>query len=744
MHRVLLTVTLSLLVASPGLATAEDLSELPFPVLNVVPPLIDGDDPRSTIEHPADRLPIVVPPFEEHVRGTVPDTVATMAIDAVSLQKDTLVLGVGGKTLTFDTATWAAPATADAVADGLLAPRVAMRLSVDARTRLAAHRATLQALPGLRIVDSVEDAEYVWLATNRGLYCLARNELELHPSYGVGGPLASDVTALAIDSRGALWTGSPVGLGVRDADGTWRAIRGKDGLPVEDVTALRVDGNDRLWIGTSHGLIHYRPYESGRQWFYREGRRYLPDNNIRDLSISADGKTIYTATNGGLGLLDTITTTLLERAETIEQTLNKRHRRMGLVASATLRDEKDPDSWEIRDNDNDGLWTAYHVVAMSLAYATTGDPAAKASAREGMHALYMLQDASGTPGLVARSVLPKDLALAWGKDQKKEKEKAPQWRLTPDETHYWKSDTSSDEIDGHYFAFYAYWEHIAQHDPEERETCIQHIRTMTDYIVDNGYILLDWDGEGTRWGFWVPDMLNNDPIHYLENGLNSLQMLSFLKTTYHITGDETYQQHYMKLITEHHYLANILLEKKVFPDSNNHSDNQLAYVAWYPILQIEQDPQIRSVLQKAVRRHYKTIDRDRSSFFYYVTATIDPDYVDLESAALNLRRIPTDRRLWAQLNSHRADVVFDPRLDRFDKPQLMSALPVDERQFDRWNANVYLPDSSRSDTTASAGADYLLPYWMGRFHGFIAEAPVAEESPAPAAPETPAVTPTEE
>ncbi len=719
----LFSLALGLVVSIAGGASAENLADLPFPVWNVTPPLISKDDPRTTIEHPENRLPIVVAPFEEHVRKPVPDTIPAEPIDAIALQKGTMSLSVMGKTLTVDTTTWSLPAIADAIPDSLLAPKVAMHLSVDARTRLATHHEALQKQPGLRVVDSAEDSEYVWLATNWGLYCLTRNELIRHPNYGVGGPLATEVTAVAIDSRGALWTGSPMGIGVRDADGTWRAIRGRDGLPVEDITAIKVDSNDRLWIGTRHGLIHYRPYDTGRQWYYREGLRYIPNNVVNDIAIGNDGKSIYTATNLGLGQLDIVTTTLEERANTIEALLNKRHRRLGLVVAADLKDPKDPDSLDLPDNDNDGLWTAYHVVAMSLAYGETSDPAFKASAMEGMHALYMLQNASGIPGLVARSVLPLEEAIARGKD------KDEQWRLTPDGTSYWKSDTSSDEIDGHYFAFYAYWEHIAKDDPAEREKCINQIRTLSDYIVDNGYVLLDWDGERTRWGFWAPELLNNNPLHYLESGVNSLQILSFLKTTYYITGNEKYQEHYMKLITEHHYLSNVLLEKKVHPDSNNHSDNQLAYVAWYPLLQLEHDPDIRDTLHKAVRRHYKAINRDRSSFFYFITATIDADYVDLESAAVNLKNIPTDRRQWTQLNSHRADVVFDPRVDRFGKAQLITVLPADERQFDRWNGNVYLADGNRSDNRVDAGADYLLPYWMGRYHGFIAEAPAVQTAP---------------
>lgn len=705
---VLITFTLSV-------RAEEDLSKLPFPLYNVVPPLLDTDDPKLKIKRPEDRLPIVVPPFEEDVRRWLPDTVPVEPVQSVRLL-DGAVVTAGSLVSTYEPGSWALTSAAAVKRDALFHPRTDKKLSEAGWALVQSSRDAISAASVSQIQDFAETAEGIWVAATNGLFMVAADSLARHESYGINGPLATNVTALALDSKGALWTGSPLGIAVRNADGTWRAIRGRDGLPVESITAIAVDHSDRLWIGTTDGLIHYRPYEEGRQWFYREGERYLPNNHINDIAITPDGKTIYTATEGGLGQLDITETTLLARAEAIETLINQRHRRFGMVASCVLDDAVNPTNHEIGDNDNDGLWTSYHVAAMSLAYGATGDPAMKASAKESMEAIYMLQNASGTPGLVARSVVPLEKAIAIGKD------KDPQWRLTPDGQFYWKSDTSSDEIDGHYFAFFTYWEHIAKNDPVERERCIAQVRALTDYIVDNGYQLLDWDGERTRWGFWSPELLNNHPRHFLESGLNSLQMLSFLKTTYYITGDEKYQERYMNLITEHHYLANVLLEKKVFPDSNNHSDNQLGYVAWYPILQIEQDPNIRLQLHKAVRRHYKTINRDRSSFFYYVSATIDPDYVDLESAALNLQGIPTDRRQWRQRNSQRADLIFDPRADRFGKKQLMTVLPEDERAFDRWNGNPYLPDDGSSGAHEDAGADFLLPYWMGRYHGFIAEA----------------------
>ena len=560
------------------------------------------------------------------------------------------------------------------------------------------------------VIDGV-----TWWGKEEGLDSqTAGGERVRHERYGIDGPLTSHIRAVAADSKGRLWVGTPLGLSLRSRDGQWSHIRGRDGLPVEDVTALAIDSRDWVWIGTTRGAIQYRPDAEGRKWFYRAGERYLTHDHV--LRINIAGKRVWFTTTTGPGnvymsAIDEVTTTLLEKAQSIENRINERHRRFGLVAGCVLDNPHGPASTMIADNDNDGLWTGYHVAAMSLAYGATGDAAAKASAIESMHALYLLQNVSGTPGLVARSVVPVEEGV------KKDK----QWRPAPDGKFYWKSDTSSDEIDGHYLAFYTYWEHIARHDDAERELCIKQVRALTDYIVDNNYQLIDWTGKRTRWGFWNPENLNDNPIHYVENGLNSLEILSFLDTAWYITGDKKYRDHFEHLVTEHGYLNNVLLEKKVFPDENNHSDDQLGYVAWYPILQVEKDPNVRGALRRAVRRHYKIVKPEKPSFYAFVTATIDPDYVDLQAAVENLKEIPEDRRDWRMDNSRRDDVVFNPTVDRFGESQLMTVLPADERQIAKWNRNPYLPAEGGDGRGEDDGAAYLLPYWMGRFHGFIAE-----------------------
>jgi len=688
-----------------GAASAQEAERVDgeIPLSNVLPSLEEGYEYSRPDDLPQE-LPIVVPPFEEHVRVdvAVPDGVT---FEAIAFHEGALhaLADDGVVYWRNDSGNWSRSGAAPD----------STRLDVQPAARLHHHvtgaLSTWRASGGrpltVRAVAGSDNDQ--WAATSNGL---------IQRGGAIPGPVQElpvrGVRDVLVDNEGKVWVATSQGLFVKGANGDWTNIRGEDGLPVEDTTCLAVNNDGRLWIGTSRGAIQYRPSADDRQWFYRAGPRYVTGDMVTDIAVAPGGDIVFVLTTEGLGAIEAKTTTLLEKARIIEERLNARHRRLGLVGETEFASVDNTDDFRVLDDANDGLWTGYHVAAMSLCYAATGDEAAKESARTSMEAMYMLQEATGVPGLPARSVVPVDAEEKEGND----------WRIGPDGDTQWRGDTSSDEIDGHYLAFYTFWEHIAKDDPELRDRHIKQVREMTDYIVDNGFVLLDVDGERTRWGFWSPELLNDDPENYVENGLNSLQILSFLRTAYHITGDEKYKEHYDDLIVNHGYLDNVLLEKKVFPDELNHSDDQLAYVAWYPLLQLAEDPRVRNALQRAVRRHYTVELPERASFFFFVTATIDEDYVDLEAAVDNLRRIPTDRRNWRMENSHRDDVVFAQRVDRFGKRQLSHVLPVDERHFDRWNANPYIPDEGGDGTREDDGAPYLLPYWMGRYHGFIAEA----------------------
>jgi hypothetical protein len=231
---------------------------------------------------------------------------------------------------------------------------------------------------------------------------------------------------------------------------------------------------------------------------------------------------------------------------------------------------------------------------------------------------------------------------------------------------------------------------------------------------------LDWNGKRTQWGWYDPDRINNQPIHYIESALYSLMILSHLDVAAYVSGDEKYVDDIRDLIEKHGYLSNLLLEKKLFPDELNHSDDQLSAVAYYPFLQLARDPIVRDTLHRACRRHAYIELPERNSFFAFTYATVDPEDADVAGGIRTLREMPLDRRDWGMTNSQRADVVLRHNPNRGGKPVLMEALPADERHFERWNQDPYEPDTKGTGRNEGSGEHYLLCYWMGRFHGLIA------------------------
>ena len=90
-------------------------------------------------------------------------------------------------------------------------------------------------------------------------------------------------------------------------------------------------------------------------------------------------------------------------------------------------------------------------------------------------------------------------------------ETARAWfRSKVDPTLWCKGDTSSDELDGHYFAWYLYHDLVA--DDAEKKEIAAVVRRVTDHIMANNLTLVDHTGRKTRWGIWAPELINRNPV----------------------------------------------------------------------------------------------------------------------------------------------------------------------------------------------------------------------------------------
>jgi hypothetical protein len=91
---------------------------------------------------------------------------------------------------------------------------------------------------------------------------------------------------------------------------------------------------------------------------------------------------------------------------------------------------------------------------------------------------------------------------------------------------------------------------------------------------------------------------------------------------------------------------------------------------------------------------------------------------------------PLDRLNWPLRNSHRLDVVFlspvrSSDLESLDAPRRRGnrvngkVLPVENRHFNHWNTDPWELDYGGNGGELAAGTVFLLPYYMGLYHGFI-------------------------
>jgi hypothetical protein len=564
-----------------------------------------------------------------------------------------------------------------------------------------------------------------------------------------------DVRGVAFDSKDRLWFSSAQGAGCEDAE--WRLYTGADGLPYNDFTTLAAGENGTVWFGTKMGAIRY----DGKDWEYRQGRRWLPDDDVRSIAVNGNGDAWF-ATAAGVGAIERRPMTLAEKAKFFEDEIDKRHRRTpyGYISYVYLKRRGDLSEWEARDSDNDGLWTAMYGAGECFAYAAGKDPLAKQRAKAAFEALRFLRVVTqgGThpapKGFVARAILPTsgpdpNLHDSPARDEKKRathdnlwKVITPRWPVSADGQWYWKSDTSSDELDGHFFFYALYYDLVADTE-EERSRVREHVAAVAEHLLDHNFQMVDHDGQPTRWAIFNPENLNHNFAWLGGRGTNSLSILTYMKVAGHITGDPRFSAAARWLIQQHAYAANILIPKAdTGPGSGNQSDDEMIFMNYYNLIRYETDPILRQTYALALYRQWQWERQELNPFFDFIyaascsgqksesafgTEDLSPrDNGWLEESVDTLKRFPFDRINWCLINSHRLDIIRLP--DYIESDRKLGAagyrvngnvLPIDERWVGHWNHDPWELDEGGGGGEVTDAEAFLLPYYMGLYHQYI-------------------------
>jgi hypothetical protein len=495
-------------------------------------------------------------------------------------------------------------------------------------------------------------------------------------------------------------------------------LRGSDGLPFEDTTCLAEGFDGDLWIGTSRGAIR----KTDEEYHYFGAQHWLPGDYVRDIAVNE--RTVYIATDGGLGIIRYAPYTLAQKAAFFEHELDQSgFKRLGFVHKLYWSGEQD--GWLSEISDNDGGHTAHYLAAMTFKYAATGDEKARAEALEAFKAMVWLDDITPKPGFIARSIWA--VKADRGERSRHGSGGLPaKWYPTEDGLWVWKGDTSSDEVNAHFYSVSLFHD-LAAKGPE-KERAAKHIANITSHIIDHGWVLRDMDGKPTRWGRWDPEYLLR-PYGFEARGLNGMEAQTYVQTAYALTGDQKFQTGLEQLLKWRYHTYTVRQKLTFPPESVVPWDDELAFRCYHPLLRYTRDPELRSIYLRSLERHWEVMRMQHVPFFNFIYGALTGNDCEVPQAVQHLREWSLDLVNHSYRNSHRHDLAPRPGYVAYGGGT--RAISPRESEADWESRSALRYDGGSGGRVMTPPIGWLEDYWMGRYYGFI-EAPTTNTSePSP-------------
>ncbi len=487
---------------------------------------------------------------------------------------------------------------------------------------------------------------------------------------------------------------------------TWYALTGEDGLCYEDTTSLSTGFAEDLWVGTTRGAIR----STDGAYHYFGAQRWLPNGKVN--AIACGASMVCVATDGGLGIIGYEPYTLQKKADWYENWMEEwGMKRLGFTHMLVW--DAQTGEWIREVSDNDVGFSSHYFDALCFKYAVTKDPKVRAEALDMMKSMKWSEEITSIDGYPARSIWAvgeRGLQAQHGSGGL-----PAEWHLTPDGQWQWKGDTSSDEVDAHFYTTSLFLELVAKTE-DEREMAKDHLRKLMGYIIDSGWCLRDVDGEPTRWARW--DM---DYFHTKEGmaqwGLNGLEAMSFVTNTLHFTGDEKFAAGKKQLL-EWGYQDHALRQKLTFhPGYFCHFDDRLAFYAYYPLMRYETDPRLQSLWRMSLERSWEVKRIEGVPWFHFIYGALTGNDCEEKRAVAHLREWPLDMRLYSYQNAHRSD-LHTPAGYRMYTERIRPLSPRETGGM-RWDSDFMQLDNFSGGNIVCDPAGWLDAYWMGRYYGMI-------------------------
>ena len=318
----------------------------------------------------------------------------------------------------------------------------------------------------------------------------------------------------------------------------------------------------------------------------------------------------------------------------------------------------------------------------------------------------------------------------------------------------WQRNCSKDESSGHNFAAAVVFSIVD--DPELKAMAAEILGALATHLVDHAYRLVDFDGIATRYGSYYALSLDEFP------GFNAIHALAATRSGLAATQDPKLRDAYVNCLLQANgqlqcidepiewdspgdyrgYMADNLginLGCKL----NNYDNVNMALLNYLILMFSEGDPALRANYRHSFLANTKGPDASGQDHWaelnphwnFLMTAlleagdaaTFGPLIDEARAVALvgdgicTLQAFPeTNIQVARDTTNHPETCVSDRHGSLTDQP-----VPIEERcasLFGWWGSPYERQVCGADPTQAMIPSGYLLPYWSGRYFGFLTDA----------------------
>jgi hypothetical protein len=427
--------------------------------------------------------------------------------------------------------------------------------------------------------------------------------------------------------------------------------------------------------------------------------------------------------------------------------------------------------------ENDGLWSALYLTSQAFRYGTTKSPEALAIIRTLLEGEVTRMKVTGVPGLFTRQFIPPNVAgiacpdpvankALYTTDVEKDDNRWVQvrddgcvWsvnRVTLEwegSTHCgldaykgwcWLDNVSQDEYAGHTLALGALYKLV---DVPDVQAIVKDLMTqVADHLVKNDLYFVDWDGRQTEHGKLHAYSFADTP------GFLSTMSMDYILMGAVASGREDLRRYYDQCLNQNPQQC----EGWAYPDEppykdlmsqmwlylgnegcgSNYNNFSMVYTSLHNLIWFENDAGVREAVQKAFDENFmREADQPRAlivqqnPWFNFGWAAFKrlgqgsdgPATQAVDEGICSLKQFPAVKMPVALDPASKYPHYCD---QRNDGSATEFPVPVNERCIStfEWWSDPYDRDTCGADPwTVIIPGDYLLPYWMGRYFGFIPE-----------------------